>query len=188
VIKDKPGNRQALADVIGPGLKVLFCGINPSLDSAKRGHHFAGHSNRFWSALHQAGFADLSPAEDWMLPALGYGITNIVPRATAKADELAAAELKTGVMMLEQKVQRFEPGVVAFLGLGDYRRAFGRMDAVIGPQMEHRIAGAAVWLLPHPSGRVTQYPPSKLARLFAELRLAMATPLLMVPDKLAGAR
>jgi TDG/mug DNA glycosylase family protein len=160
-------------DVIGPGLRVLFCGINPSLYSAAVSHHFARPGNRFWPALHAAGFTDrlLSPFEDRELLALGYGITNIVARATAAAAELTDEELVRGARLLGRKVRRLRPGVVAFLGVGSYRTGFGRPEAGVGPQPE-RVAETALWVLPNPSGLNAHYQLADLARLYGELRRA----------------
>jgi double-stranded uracil-DNA glycosylase len=160
-------------DVIAPGLEVLFCGINPSLYSAAVGHHFARPGNRFWPALHAAGFTDrlLSPAEDRELLRHGYGLTNLVGRATAAADEVTAAELVAGARRLGRAVRRYRPARVAFLGITAYRTAFGRKGATLGRQRE-RIGDAAIWVLPNPSGLNAHYQLRDLARLFAELREA----------------
>jgi TDG/mug DNA glycosylase family protein len=160
-----------LRDVMAPGLAVVFCGINPSLYSAAVGHHFARPGNRFWQALHDGGFTDrlLTPAEDRALLRHGCGLTNLVPRATAAADELAPDELAAGARRLTAKVRRLEPGCIAFLGLGAYRLGFGRRAARIGPQPE-TLGGARVWVLPNPSGRTAAYQRADFARLFRELR------------------
>src|SRR5687767_11167547 len=125
-------------DLIGPGLSVLFCGINPSLYSAAVGHHFARPGNRFWPAVYGGGFSDrlLSPSEEGELLAAGYGITNVVCRATAAADELAADEFVAGARKLASKVRRYAPLFLAVLGVGAYRAAFGRPKAVTGLQAE----------------------------------------------------
>jgi double-stranded uracil-DNA glycosylase len=160
-------------DVIAPGLRVLFCGINPGLHTAATGHHFAGPGNRFWPVLHAAGFTPrlLSPAEKEALLPLGYGITNVAARATATAAELSRAELIEGGRILREKVRRYRPACLAVLGVGAYRTAFGSPGAAPGPQAE-RIEGARVWVLPNPSGLNAHYPPARLAELFRELRLA----------------
>jgi TDG/mug DNA glycosylase family protein len=162
---------RTIPDVIGPGLRVLFCGINPSLYSAAVGHHFARPGNRFWPALHAAGFTGrrLSPFEDRLLLASGYGLMNLVRRATAAADELTAAELAAGARALVRKVRRWRPRAVAFLGVAAYRTAFGRPRATLGRQVE-AVAGAAVWVLPNPSGLNAHYRLADLARLYAEMR------------------
>jgi TDG/mug DNA glycosylase family protein len=162
-------------DVIAPGLRVLFCGINPSLYSAAVGHHFARPGNRFWPALHAAGFTPrlLSPFEDGLLLEAGCGITNLADRATTAADELDGTELVAGARQLARKVRRYRPTCVAFLGIGAYRTAFARKEATLGPQ-EETIAGVRVWTLPNPSGLNAYYQLADLARLFEQLRLASA--------------
>jgi double-stranded uracil-DNA glycosylase len=164
---------RTVRDVIAPGLRVLFCGINPGLYTAATGHHFARPGNRFWPALHASGFTPrlFAPHEERELLPLGYGITNVVARATAAADELAAGEFVEGGRLLAAKVRRHRPRFLAVLGVGAYRAAFARPKARLGPQ-EERIGGTAVWVLPNPSGLNAHYRPADLARLFAELRRA----------------
>src|SRR5205823_13395582 len=113
---------KSIPDLIAPGLDVLFVGINPSLWSGAVGHHFARPGNRFWRALHEAGFTDriFSPGEGKALPRRRIGITNLVNRATASADELDAAELQRGARRIERKARRYRPKVVAFVGMGAY--------------------------------------------------------------------
>lgn len=163
-----------MTDVIGPGLKILFCGINPSLYSAAVGHHFARPGNRFWPTLHVAGFTDrlFNAFEDSQLLERGYGITNVVERATASADELQPEEYVKGGKRLEAKVQRYGPKVVAVLGVGAYRAAFGKKDALVGRQ-EERLGGAQVWVLPNPSGLNAHYRLDDLARVYKELRVSV---------------
>jgi TDG/mug DNA glycosylase family protein len=163
--------------VAGPGLSVLFCGINPSLYSGAVGHHFARPGNRFWKALHASGFTDrlLSPFEDGMLPGYGLGITNLVRRATAAAADLSAEELRRGVRRVERLALRLQPGFLAFLGLSAYRTATGTKGAVTGPQPP-RMGGAVVWLLPNPSGLNAAYQLPDLAEAFGALRAAAAWP------------
>jgi TDG/mug DNA glycosylase family protein len=158
-------------DLIAPGLRVLFCGINPSLYSAAVGNHFARPGNRFWPTLHAAGFTPrrLSPFEESELLALGYGITNVVDRATAAAAELADDEYVRGGKRLAAKVRRYRPRVVAVLGVGAYRTAWNRPAAAIGPQPD-RIGGTAVWVLPNPSGLNAHYQLAGLADIFRRLR------------------
>ncbi len=165
---------KTLRDVIAPGLRVLFCGINPGLYSGATGHHFARPGNRFWPTLHQAGFTArlLDPSEERELLTLGYGITNLVPRATATADELAPEELAAGRRRLEAKVKRYRPRVVAVLGISAYRTAFAQPAASLGPQSEH-LASAAVWVLPNPSGLNAHYQLASLVEHFRELRQAV---------------
>jgi TDG/mug DNA glycosylase family protein len=162
-----------VTDVIAPGLTVLFCGINPGLYTAWSGHHFAGPGNRFWPTLHAAGFTDrrLHPSEEGALLARGYGVTNVVARATATAAELAPEEYVAGGRALARKVRRYRPRVLAVLGVGAYRTAFARPRATVGEQPE-RLGGARVWVLPNPSGLNANYQRDDLARLFRALREA----------------
>jgi TDG/mug DNA glycosylase family protein len=163
-----------MTDVIGPGLKILFCGINPSLYSAAVGHHFARPGNRFWPTLYAAGFTDrlFSAFEDALLLERGYGITNVVERATASAAELRAEEYVRGGNRLEAKVRKYAPKVVAVLGVGAYRTAFGNKEAAIGRQAE-RLGGALVWVLPNPSGLNAHYRLEDLARVYKEMRVSV---------------
>lgn len=165
---------KTIPDVIAPGLRILFCGINPSLYSAAVGHHFGRPGNRFWPTLYHAGFTDrlLSPFEDRLLLDLGYGITNLVARATATAEELTHEELIAGGRSLVRKVRRLQPACVAFLGITAYRLAFGKKKATLGKQAEN-MGEAAVWVLPNPSGLNAHYRLSELARVFAQLRCAV---------------
>jgi double-stranded uracil-DNA glycosylase len=164
---------KTVPDVIAPGLRVLFCGINPGLYSAATGHHFARPGNRFWPALHAAGFSKrlLQPSEERLLLQRGYGITNLVGRATAAADELEPPELVSGRRRLAAKVRRFRPGVVAVLGIGAYRSAFARPHAGLGRQPEE-LERAALWVLPNPSGLNANHQLPDLVRLFRALRIA----------------
>ncbi len=160
-------------DVIAPGLDVLFCGINPGLYSGAVGHHFARPGNRFWPALHLSGFTRrlLSPFEERALLDLGLGITNIVERTTARADELTREELEAGAGALVEKVRRYRPRFLAPLGISAYRVAFGRKDAGVGAQ-DDGIDETRVWVLPNPSGLNAHYQLPDLAAAFAELREA----------------
>jgi TDG/mug DNA glycosylase family protein len=162
-----------LPDVARPGLRVLFTGINPGLYSAATGYHFARPGNRFWPALHDSGFTPrrLDPSEQDELLDLGLGITNVVARATARADELTPAELTAGGRELAAKADRLRPGWLAIAGITAYRAAFGYKDAVIGPQPEP-LGATRVWVLPNPSGLNAHYTAPALAAEFARLRAA----------------
>ncbi len=164
---------RTIPDVIGPHLTVLIAGINPGLWSAATGHHFARPGNRFWPALHRSGFTDrqLRPDEQGRLPGYGLGITNLAARATARADELAPAELVEGAELLTGKLHRYRPAWLAVLGVTAYRTAFGQRRAVTGPQPA-RLAGVPVWVLPNPSGLNAHFSLDQLAAAFAELRRA----------------
>jgi TDG/mug DNA glycosylase family protein len=156
-----------------PPLSVLFCGINPGLVSAATGHHFARPGNRFWPVLHAAGFTPrlLRPAEQGELAALGLGITNMAPRATARADELTAAELLAGGARLRELVGRVRPGWLAVVGITAYRTAFAAPGAVVGPQAEP-LGDTGVWLLPNPSGLNAHYQLPELTAAYAALHAA----------------
>ncbi|HEX5387675.1 MAG TPA: G/U mismatch-specific DNA glycosylase [Gemmatimonadales bacterium] len=164
---------RTIDDLLAPDLAILFCGINPGLYSGATGHHFARPGNRFWPALHAAGFTPrvLHPSEEKQLLELGYGITNLVSRATATAAELGDDELKAGGRVLARKVRARRPRWVAVLGIGAYRSAFGRPRAVIGPQ-EERLGAAGLWVLPSPSGLNANHQLPELAREFEKLREA----------------
>lgn len=167
-------NDKTVRDVIAPRLQVLFCGINPGLYTAAVGHHFARPGNRFWPALHAAGFTDrlVSPFDERELLKNSYGITNVVMRTTATADGLSREELREGGQQLEAKVRKYRPRVLAILGLGAYRTAFEKPRAVIGRQ-EGMIGETVIWVLPNPSGLNAHYQAQQLANLFSELRSAV---------------
>ena len=162
-------------DVLAPGLRVLFCGINPSVYSAAMGHHFARPGNRFWPALHLSGFTDrlFAPAEQERLLDAGLGITNVVARSTARAGELRPQELVDGGSLLEAKVRAWRPRWLAIAGVTAYRTAFARPRAAVGSQDE-LVGGARVWVLPNPSGLNAHWTLPLLAAEFARLRAASA--------------
>jgi double-stranded uracil-DNA glycosylase len=172
--------RSRLIDDVLPGpadppLRVLFSGINPGLVSAATGHHFARPGNRFWPALHAAGFTPrrLLPAEQGELAGLGLGITNLVARATARADELTPAELLAGGDRLRELVGRTRPAWLAVVGITAYRTAFAAPGALVGPQDEP-LGDTRVWVLPNPSGLNAHYQLPELAAEFTRLRVAAA--------------
>ncbi len=146
-------------------------GINPGLESARRGHHFARRGNRFWRALQGAGFTPrpLTPEEDHELPRYGLGLTNVVDRASAGADDLTPEELRAGAAKVAALARDIEPRVVAVVGIGAYRTGFDRPKATVGLQPD-TIGGRPAWVLPNPSGRTAHYQLPDLIRLFAELR------------------
>lgn len=181
-MKPTPAQIQAarntiVPDIIAPQLQILFCGINPSLYSAAVGHHFARPGNRFWKTLHGAGFTDrlFHPSEDRDLLKLGYGVTNLVDRATARADELSSDELLQGKQALVAKVQQYQPQVLAILGVSAYRTAFKQPKATIGPQKE-QFAQTLLWILPNPSGLNAHYQLPDLQRVYQELLQALPEP------------
>ena len=180
-IHHKPTRAELLAaqnktirDVITPGLRVLFCGINPGLYSGATGHHFARPGNRFWPTLDRAGFTPrlLHPSEERELLTYGYGITNLVSRATATADELSPEELVAGQRRLKAKVKRYRPKVVAVLGISAYRTAFGQKSVTLGRQAA-QLGETVIWVLPNPSGLNAHYQLADLAEHFRALRTAI---------------
>lgn len=162
---------KTIPDVLAPDLRVLFCGINPGLWSGATGHHFARPGNRFWPALFRSGFTPrlFRPDEQDELPALGLGITNVVTRTSAKADELTKQELRDGGAALADRVLRNRPRILAVLGLGAYRTAFGRPRTTVGRQAE-TIGDTEIWVLPNPSGLNAHYTLDALADEFRALR------------------
>jgi TDG/mug DNA glycosylase family protein len=166
-----------IPDVLASGLRVVFAGINPGLYSAATGHHFARPGNRFWPALHRSGFTprQLRPDEQDQLLSLGLGITNVAPRATARAAGLTPAELREGALELQEKMARLRPQWLAVLGVTVYRTAFGHPDAVVGPQAAV-LGPTRLWVLPNPSGLNAHWAPAALAAEFARLRAAATAP------------
>jgi TDG/mug DNA glycosylase family protein len=162
---------KTLPDVAAPGLRVLFSGINPGLYSAATGYHFARPGNRFWPALHRSGFTprQLDPSEQQQLLPLGLGITNVAARATARADELDAAELREGGRLLRARVEVLAPRWLAIAGVGAFAAAFGMKKVIVGPQ-DLALGPTRLWVLPNPSGLNAHYTPATLAAEFARLR------------------
>ena len=162
-----------IPDLVAPGLRVLFAGINPSLYSAAVGYHFARPGNRFWPAMHHSAFTSrqLAPCEQHLLLQLGLGITNVVARATARADELGPGELRAGWEQLTALTARIGPAWLTVLGVTAYRAASGRPAAAVGPQPD-RVGGANVWVLPNPSGLNAHWSAAGLAEEFGRLRVA----------------
>ena len=164
---------RSIADLIRPDLRVLFCGINPGLYSGATGLHFARPGNRFWKALHAAGFSDriLAPWENSELLDAGYGVTNLVMRTTATAAELEDDEYRVGRRALMRKIRKYSPKWIAILGLGAYRTGFDKPEAKIGRQVE-RIGSTGIWVLPNPSGLNANYQLPQLTEMFRKLRIA----------------
>jgi TDG/mug DNA glycosylase family protein len=163
-----------LRDRIPPSPRVLFIGINPGMRSEAIGHHFAGYSNRFWKLLFESGLVPvpLKSEDDDRLPEFGYGITNVVPRATPGIDALTASEYAEGVRVLRRKVRRVKPAIVAFVGVTVFRAVFQRPAAIavaLGAQPE-RFEGAGVFVLPNPSGRNANVSYADMLRAFVALR------------------
>jgi double-stranded uracil-DNA glycosylase len=167
---------RAIGDVLPPAgepLAVLLCGINPGLYSGATGHHFARPGNRFWPALHRSGFTErqLAPSEQDLLPSYGLGITNLVDRATARADELTEEELRAGGERLAALVARVAPRYVAVAGVTAFRIAFGSRRTAIGPQ-PGTLGPARLWVLPNPSGLNASWSLDRIAEEFVRLRVA----------------
>ncbi|MYU23102.1 G/U mismatch-specific DNA glycosylase [Streptomyces sp. SID8352] len=160
-------------DVVADGLHVLFCGINPGLMTAATGHHFARPGNRFWPVLHRSGFTPrlLQPSEQGELLSYGLGITNVVARASARADELTTEEYREGGRSLTRRVTRLRPRWLAVVGVTAYRVAFDDRHAKIGPQ-NRTIGGTRVWVLPNPSGLNAHWTAETMAEEYARLRAA----------------
>jgi TDG/mug DNA glycosylase family protein len=175
-VSDRSQGREdelGIPDLVGPDLRVLFCGINPGQRSGELRLHFARAGNRFWKLLHAGGFTDhvFAPAEQAALPALGIGITNLVERVTVAASDLRREELHAGRSILEAKARELRPQFIAVLGLGAYRTAFGRPTADVGEQ-EEGIAAARLWLLPNPSGLQARYQMPEMTELYRDLAIA----------------
>src|SRR5262245_7213402 len=144
----------SLPDILAADLSVVFCGLNPGIKAAAMGHHFAGRSNRFWRVIHLAGFTptQIDPMHDASLLSFGCGLTTVVERATAGADEIANDEFLAGGLVLRQKIERYAPRNVAFLGKAAFAAITGKREISWGPQPA-AIGSAAIWILPNPSGR-----------------------------------
>ncbi|NVH76936.1 G/U mismatch-specific DNA glycosylase [Paraburkholderia sp. JPY432] len=164
---------QSLPDVIGPGLSILFCGINPGLLAASTGHHFAGRGNRFWRVLHRAGFTqeEFRPENDRQLLNGGYGLTAAVARPTARADQLSKAEIQAAAAQFEQKIRHYAPRFIAFLGKVALAEMSGQREIEWGLQARN-FGGARVWVLPNPSGLNRSFSLDALVSAYRELRIA----------------
>lgn len=162
---------KTVADLIQPGLKVLFVGINPGLYTAYTGFHYARPGNRFWPTIYAAGFTDrlLKPSESAEMLKYGYGMTNVVARASVSAAELSKEEYLEGGRILTEKVTRYKPQWVAFVGIQAYREAFNKPKATTGLQPD-KIDASKVWVLPSPSGLNAHYKPADFTRVFREFR------------------
>lgn len=164
-----------LPDVIARRLNVLFCGINPGMTAVATGHHFAGRSNRFWRVIHLAGFTpeEMSPQEDRTILRYGCGLTSVVKRPTARADQLSQQEFISASAGFEQKIARYAPRFIAFLGKAAYSGLSGQRDIAWGLQPT-RMEGAAIWVLPNPSGRNRAFDLGGLVDAYRQLYLEVA--------------
>lgn len=165
---------QSLPDILEPGLSVVFCGINPGVLAASTGHHFAGRGNRFWRAVHLAGFTpeQISPEDDRTLLQYGCGLTTVVSRPTARADELSQGEFKAAAVEFELKIEQYAPQCVAFLGKMALCAMSGKRDIDWGLQPA-TFGGTRVWVLPNPSGLNRGFSLDALVIAYRELRLAV---------------
>lgn len=166
---------QSLPDILESGLSVVFCGINPGVLAASTGHHFAGRGNRFWRAIHLAGFTpeQISPEDDRTLLQYGCGLTTVVSRPTARADELSQGEFKAAAVEFERKIEQYAPQCVAFLGKMALCAMSGKRDIDWGLQPA-TFGGARAWVLPNPSGLNRGFSLDALVIAYRELRLAVA--------------
>jgi double-stranded uracil-DNA glycosylase len=168
--------RLRLRDCVKPPVDVLFVGINPGMRSAALGHHFAGYSNRFWSLLFESKLIPerITYAEDRRLAEWGFGLTNVVPRATPGIDTLEPREYVEGAEALRRKIRRWRPRVVACVGVTVFRSLFAAAGKVrLGPQSES-LAGADVFVLPNPSGRNAHHSIREMRAAFSALRRHLA--------------
>jgi TDG/mug DNA glycosylase family protein len=169
---------EGLDDILAPQLDVVFCGINPGLTAAAQGHHFAGRGNRFWRTLHLAGFTSLQlqPEHDRTILHYGCGLTAVVQRPTARADQLSAHEFAAAAVAFEQKIAGFAPRFVAFLGKAAYCALSAQRDVAWGPQPK-TFGDAAVWVLPNPSGRNRAFSLEQLVDAYRQLYVTAGAPL-----------
>lgn len=164
------GPADLLPDIIAGRLAVIFCGINPGLSAAAAGHHFVGRSNRFWRALHRAGFTpeEILPEQDRTILQHRCGLTALVERPTARADQVSTAEFHAAAAAFEQKIGHYAPRFVAFLGKAAYAALSGQRDIAWGRQPT-TLGGAVVWVLPNPSGRNLAFSLDQLVEAYREL-------------------
>jgi TDG/mug DNA glycosylase family protein len=162
------------ADVLAPGLDVVFCGLNPASSAAADGHNFSNRSNRFWPVLHLAGFTDvrLQPQDERRLLEYGCGISAVVSRPTKRADEVLSEEFRQARPEFEAKMRRYAPRVVAFLGKRAFSAMIGRPDIRWG-RYPQEFAAATAWVLPNPSGLNRGFTLDALVDAYAELRRAV---------------
>jgi TDG/mug DNA glycosylase family protein len=162
-----------LPDIIAERLAVVFCGINPGMTAAVAGHHFVARSNRFWRVVHLAGFTseEILAENDRTILQYGCGLTTVVERPTARADQLSKQEFAAVALRFEQKIARYAPRFVGFLGKAAYCALSGQREIAWGPQRAV-FGGAAVWVLPNPSGRNRAFTLDQLVSVYRQLYLA----------------
>jgi double-stranded uracil-DNA glycosylase len=186
-------SHRRLTDQIGPGLRVLFVGINPGVRSALTGHHFAGPSNRFWRLLAESQLVPepLTFEEDVRLGEFGFGITNLVARPSPGIDDLKPAEYIAGWTLVDEKIRVYRPQIVALVGVTLYRavRPLIEIDETSSPSKPLRnsrpvplglqpatIYGARVFVLPNPSGRNANFSYAEMLAAFKALRRLLERP------------
>ncbi|HEV2674733.1 MAG TPA: G/U mismatch-specific DNA glycosylase [Aliidongia sp.] len=159
-----------LPDIIASHLAVVFCGINPGMAAAAAGHHFVGRGNRFWRVIHLAGFTpeEIPPENDRSILQHRCGLTAVVGRPTARAEQLSAQEFLAAAASFERKIARYAPRFVAFLGKAAFGALSGRRDVAWGSQPT-TLGGAAVWVLPNPSGRNRSFDLDRLVGDYRQL-------------------
>ena len=160
-----------LPDILAADLSVVFCGLNPGAEAAATGHHFVGRSNRFWRVIHLAGFTptQIDPMNDTSLLSFGCGLTTVAERPTASADEITKDEFLAGGLALRQKIERYTPRYVAFLGKAAFAAIAEKREVSWGRQPA-AIGGAAIWILPNPSGRNRSFGLAALVDAYSQLR------------------
>jgi TDG/mug DNA glycosylase family protein len=166
---------EGLVDILAEDLAVIFCGINPGLTAAALGHHFAGRNNRFWRTLHLAGFTphEVSPENDRTILQYRCGLTTVVERPTARADQLSLDEFKAAAASFERKIAHYAPRFVAFLGKAGYSALSGQRDIAWGLQ-PRGLGNASVWVLPNPSGRNLSFTLEQLVGAYRQLGSALS--------------
>ncbi|MCP1444857.1 TDG/mug DNA glycosylase family protein [Pseudomonas sp. GGS8] len=164
---------EGLEDILTEQLAVIFCGINPGASAAAQGHHFAGRGNRFWRTLHLAGFTptEVRPENDRTILQYQCGLTAVVERPTARADQLSVHEFTAAAADFEQKIARYAPRFVAFLGKAAYSALSGQREITWGLQSK-TFGDASVWVLPNPSGRNRAFTQDQLVDAYRQLHLA----------------
>jgi TDG/mug DNA glycosylase family protein len=161
---------ERLEDILAEQLAVIFCGINPGVMAAAQGHHFAGRSNRFWRTLHLAGFTpeEIRPENDRTILQYQCGLTAVVERPTARADQLSLHEFMAAAADFEQKIARYAPRFVAFLGKAAYCALSDQREVPWGLQPK-TFGNASVWVLPNPSGRNRAFTLDQLVGAYRQL-------------------
>jgi TDG/mug DNA glycosylase family protein len=166
----------SLPDILGPGLELVFCGLNPGMAAAAAGHHFLGRGNRFWNVLHQAGFTphQLAPQEDRSVLDYDIGLTTMVGRPTARATQVMRDEYANAVPALLQKLDFYQPRCIAFLGKPAYQAMTEQPQIAWGEQPP--LGAVQVWVLPNPSGLNRNFSTAQLVEAYAALKLALSAP------------